>query len=1254
MLQPLRPDASKENLMTSLRLILLALVFLSGLSGRALAFEQVNQPRGPVPGRYIVKLSERADVNRLSQSLSKDERLSPVTSVPRAELQGADTWQYYYVYQHQSKSLSEAEVISVFGKENVEFVEQDYYLEWYAWPSDDLFDQQWYLYNTGQSYLGIDRISGSFNDTLAIKSGVAGEDINTSPLYDSPPVDATRVVVAIIDTGVDVLHPELEGAIWRNPGEIPGNGIDDDHNGLVDDTLGWDFSGDSADVFNPQPDNDPTDAVGHGTHIAGIVAAQPDGTGIVGIAPNAEIMAIKMFPNGLASIGAAGIVYAVSSGANVINLSWGSPFQSRILEEALGFARRNGVFVEVASGNTGQDERFYPAAIASAFTVGASNSSGEVTYFSTFGDHIDIVAPGLDILSLRAAGTDMYADSYEPGVRIIGSDSLYYLADGTSMAAPMVAGAAARIWAIRPDLSLETLENILRWGARDIVDPFGRGEDFPGPDSVSGWGFLDLHAALQLAGEGGAFIAEPIRRNRYTGDVPIKVAPVAGYDGGWALFMAPYESLDWQQIAAGESMPDDSVAYVFTLGDPEGSVRLRLTDDLGGEHITSFVHVRTRRVEITTPAQGAELRFNVGTAAYCYGPDFDSLTLSLGRMGAGSRRVFGSTGEFFDSLLYNHAVSASDTGEMILSLTGFFGGDTVADSVTVNVLSAFSAGWPQRLIGRGAVTPAMADLDNDGFNEIVLGTSAGVQVWTVQGGNVMTQPGFPVGSGEDFQCVPAIYDIDGDGFKEIIATSATGIHAFKYDGSYAAGWPVACTTGRMPYNYGYPTPVIVGLDHQRDSAIAIINKLGEVLAYRFSGEPYFFSLEGQFAMVNPRISRSWLHGGSSAQVLTADDLDGDGENELVAEYTSMRPYYGLTVFEGRTGRPKFHPTDAVVERIPQAYGFTLADLDGDGLSEVIGLGYDSSFAPFLYVKTMGNQDFPGWPKRIPACDGFIGSYPVVEDLNLDGIPEILVTFFEFDIAYLYIFNADGTPYVERPGRPEGEVLSAGVTLSTPAVANLVGDEYPEIAIRSGYILPGTGTEKLFLLDYMGEPVPGWPIETPAPRSSVFSSRQVPLVADIDGDGLVELALVSDGGQLLVWDFETSSEDGANSTRFLRDNRNSSILPSLPRPLHPPGLPPGPAQIASATQERDDQLRLVRCRHDVRDTIEAVGMVPSPGRVRLEVVDDTGLVSRSHTREVDYAGTHTFVVSAAELPDGMYTLRLRLGRTMVSQAVEVRR
>lgn len=1144
---PCNDDAMTRVIIKNL-LAFVIVGILAAVSARAA--DEPERRSGPVPGKYVVKLRPGVDPGALRRRLSKEDRMAPLTRVtPRRELRGSEVWSRYFVYQSGSGPQSQTEVTTLFGKDNVEHVEPDFLLELFSYPDDSLFEHQWYLLNTGQEYYGIDRVDGRYNDRLILKSGTAGKDIRLEVLYRDPPAETTRVVVAIVDTGIDSDHPQLAIRMWSNPDEIPGNGLDDDHNGLVDDTLGYDISGDEYDLFDPPGDNDPTDTHGHGTHLSGIVAAAEDGRGVVGVVPWAELMAVKIFPNATSAVGAAGIVYAVNAGAQAINVSWGSPFVSTVLEDALRFARQNGVFVAVAAGNFGTNDRYYPAACDSAFVVAAGNSDGFQTTWSSWGGHVDIVAPGQDMLSLRAAGTDMYEANYEPGVRIIGDDSAYYLADGTSMAAPVVVGVAALLRSLQPNLTLPDVENLLRFGATDLIDPWNEGDTLVGPDTVSGWGYLNVESTLQLFDEGGMYIIQPVLRNRYTSDLPIRIAALAGYTGSWRLdYRVGLVPDEWQTLASGAAPPVDSIAYTLTAADPQGNLYLRLTDQSGREHTISFIFVRERRAEITYPQDGDQLKYAVPIRGSVYGPDYDSLVVYARAVNAGPRRLLASSAECYDSLLYHWTASGSDTGHYVIYVFAYFGQDIAIDSVAVEVESAFASGWPQRYQGRGAITPVCCDLNRDGIKELALATSSGLYLWELRDGDAFLAEGYPASADHDLTCVPAIYDVDRDGDDEIIATSSDGIHVFTYEGDYASGWPQVCFTGRIPFGYSYPNPTVTRLGLAEDSAIVIINKIGQILAYEFNGDSYFFSMGGLFASLDPRISDSWAHGGGTSPLVTATDIDGDQLNEVVSTYTSPRPYVGLSLTDARTGRPAWGRAEHAVRRIAQPYGIGLADLDRDLRPEIVVLGFDYGFSPTLYVTTNGTEDLPGWPRALPERADWIASYPVAADLDLDGIPEILVTFFEYDIGSLYIFRADGTPYREREGRPAGEAFFDRVTFSTPMVANLLGDRYPEIIFRSGFILPGTGPERLYILDNKGEVVPGFPVDTPARSSSVMSSRYVPLVDDFDGDSLVELALVSDGGYLMVWDFEASWENGANTARFLNDNLNSAILPAPSPPL----------------------------------------------------------------------------------------------------------
>jgi subtilisin family serine protease len=1095
------------------------------------------EPSGPVPGRFIVKLKPQVKAAALQQALSQDGVFQQVSHIlAKPSIRGADVWSRYYIYASTKSDITLQTAAAAIGAENIEHIEPDYYLEFFDYPSDSLFPNQWGLLNLGQRYLGIDRREGAYNDSVVLKQGVAGKDIRIEQYYQHPPHDTAKVIVAIVDTGVDTKHPQLAGRFWKNPDEIPGNGIDDDHNGYVDDTLGYDISGDIPSITNIVGDNDPTDIIGHGTHLAGIVAASADGRGIVGIAPWAQIMPVKIRPNGTSAVGAAAIVYAVNAGAQVINCSWGTPYEALVLKDALDFARQNGVFVAIAAGNTGTNQRFYPAAFDSAFAVAAGNSSGYMTSFSTYGPQISLVAPGEDILSLRAKGTDLYASAGEPGVHIIGPDSLYYLADGTSMASPMVAGAAALMLSFRPDLNLGQLESALRMGAIDLIDPRNVGDSLPGRDTISGYGYISVANSMNMLINGGVSFVEPIRRNRYVGPVTIAFAPIAGYSGSWKLeYAVGLTSTAWTEMASGASMSADTLSFVFDHPELNGYVNLRLTDVFGNSIATNFVNVNFRQTILSTPLSGERLRYNALLHGYACGPDYDSMVVSYQTSGKVPVRLESSTAEYFDTLLFSWDISGVDTGAATIYLKGFYGPTIVTESAMVSIASAYAKGWPQSLPGRGSLSPVAGDINNDGRKEVIVGTTQGLFAFNADG---TIFDGFPLLPDKDMRCIPAIYDVDGDGVNEIICTNADGIHVFRHDGTEAPGWPVMCPTGSQ--SYGFPNPSIVHLTPHDAPAIVIVDVTGQLQAYRLNGESYFYSLQGHYAWFNPNPSTAYMYGGN---LVASADLNGDGQNEVVVSFSSTVPRSGTIVLDGRTGEPAFDRPDGHVVNAQVIYGSILADITGDSLPEVISVGYDQSLTRTIWVKTGGIYDLPGWPIQLPEMAGWRGNYPTAADLDLDGIPEIICTFFEYDIGSLYIFRADGTPYVQREGRPRGEAYRGPVTFGIPMVANVTGDEYPEIIFRGGYLMPGTGTEKIYVLDHNANLLPNWPVSTSAPISQVVSSPYAPLIDDVNGDGKVEMLLDGDSYQIFMWNLDAPSDNGRNFARLLADNLNSGILGS---------------------------------------------------------------------------------------------------------------
>lgn len=298
------------------------------------------------------------------------------------------------------------------------------------------------------------------------------------------PERATPVTVAVIDTGIDRRHPELLGALWTNPGETAER-RDADGNGFAGDVHGWNFVDNSSDV---------TDKNGHGTVVAGIIAALPgNGLGIAGINPWARIMPLKVtnHANKGGSIQLAkAILYAVDNGARVINLSVGGKGASKAVQAAIDYAARKNVLVVVASGNLGiETTEFFPGGARNTLTVAATDPDHKRAAFSNWGAGVGIAAPGVDILSLRAGGTDLLIHEkkdYKPGTAIVAKT--YYRVTGSSFAAPIVSGVASLLMSVHPTLSAEQVRRMIVHSAKDI--------DVPGKDQFTGYGLIDAAAAL--------------------------------------------------------------------------------------------------------------------------------------------------------------------------------------------------------------------------------------------------------------------------------------------------------------------------------------------------------------------------------------------------------------------------------------------------------------------------------------------------------------------------------------------------------------------------------------------------------------------------------------------------------------------------------------------------------------------------------------------------------------------------------------
>ncbi len=369
-----------------------------------------------VEGEFIVKFSEGIGSDSALASVG-GKRLQDFPTI------GAQLWQIEE--EGNNRKSIRSKLSRLRNDSRIEYVEPNYIIKLDQAPNDPYFpDKMW-----------------------ALKKIMAPE---AWAFHQSK----IKVIIAIIDTGVDYNHPDLALNMWINRGEIAGNQIDDDNNGYIDDVYGYDF-------FNGT--SDPIDDNFHGTHCAGTIAAVANNNiGIAGVTGNAQIMALK-FQNakGYGTMAAAisAIEYARKMGAKIINASWGWEAGGQALKEAIEKSKEEGILVVASAGNRQEDiddRPHYPASydLDNIISVAATEPNDKLAQFdfggSNYGQNsVDLGAPGFNIYSTVPPTLEFFDCSFQ---------GCYTSLSGTSMATPHVTGVAALLWSVQPELTYQQVK----------------------------------------------------------------------------------------------------------------------------------------------------------------------------------------------------------------------------------------------------------------------------------------------------------------------------------------------------------------------------------------------------------------------------------------------------------------------------------------------------------------------------------------------------------------------------------------------------------------------------------------------------------------------------------------------------------------------------------------------------------------------------------------------------------------------------
>jgi len=553
------------------------------------------------------------------------------------------------------------------------------------------------------------------------------------------------IIIAVIDSGVDWQHEDLTNNIWRNSDES-NNGLDTDANGFTDDIRGYDFVDISVtdyQLMGFEPiqgedytvlDNDPMDFNGHGTHVAGIVAASHNNVGVAGVCANCRIMPIragfslKYFGNeyGLLSTDAivAGIIYAADNGASIISMSFGGP-QSQATQDALEYAQGKGVVLIAAAGNsnTYRNNFAYPAAYDNVIAVASTDRGDDRSYFSNYGPWVKIAAPGSDILSTvptRIASTG-YASFY-----------------GTSMAAPFVSGVAGIVLSNRPELNADEVREVLR----QSVDQFFS-EDYAGSGRINV--FTAVNKESIIVPTATSQLDSPTYFSTLSSDFDI-TGTASGDHYVLDYGQGPYPNT-WNIIAEGDGSAAGllSTFDIDIVEDGYYTIRLTATGEGSSSALTSvFIHKNT--------LPGFPYKTMGAVPASPLVSDLDN---------DGSPEIIFESVEFFDNPYTS----------------------------TLHVLNSdgsVKAGWPKIFIRSSApATPSLGDLDRDGFIEVVYyeNNNRKLHVFDYKGEE---KPGWPQDIEDNLvsngiQQSPILSDMDADGYLDVLDARIFNDYFYIFD-----------------------------------------------------------------------------------------------------------------------------------------------------------------------------------------------------------------------------------------------------------------------------------------------------------------------------------------------------------------------------------------------------------------------------------------------------------------------------------------
>ncbi len=997
------------------------------------------------PREIIIKSDAPLRVRGKSTGVHELDQFLSSKSVKEIRKVTIPNMNYYVVYLNSEISRAEIENLRFDG---IDYIQVNNLNQFYVTPNDSHFYSQ---------------------------------ELTTIGLQDAWDIERgnENITVAVIDSGILRDHPDLQGRSRLNYGEdadgdgfvmdpITGeydpddiNGIDDDGNGFVDDICGWDFSDAPeleeialGDYF--EQDNDPTDENFHGTHVSGIICANTNNReGVAGINWNSKILPIRAGFRTLEGTGylqdddaAAAIIYAVNSGAHVINLSWGDAEYSPIIADACEYAYELGSIVVASAGNTPGPVLSYPARLSNVISVGSIGRDNDLSSFSTYGPDLDLVAPGEIILSTYSDGTRFTYDNQS----------------GTSMAAPHVAGCISLLLSRNASMSYEEVRSKLLSSCDDLGDS--------GKDDTFGYGRVNALKLLTDEATPDLKLFSPNDFAGYSSDFPI-IGTVATENFLYYTLMYSIEDvptqLDWKDIITHNNTPTEFTEEVFNdtlavfefleeLPDNDYRLRLRVTN----RDYNSYDIIRSFRLDRTAPILNPESvflypRYDAENMNYFLQALYsEKVVLNVVCRDSNTDITYSAMSTYPDEL--QTVKLPNDMPESLylfeITATNSCGISSTNQYMSlVNYNSASINGWNRKEIGEGIVAiPKAIDYNGNGLPEVVgmhliensyndvniyeIGDSLTIQhsfntqFWPYDLGNANESGIEVIGLNLDTMYLhetfgSATYPLNspswtesgsaGGYFKDIDLDGIDELFILKNDSSERI-WDI-----KKYENDTYETVQRLRNNSQTDQRNSFVPNIAvgrldfdnrvDILTADTEGDIMIYEYTESETSITP--AWSFKFAVANTYYMETGDFTGDGTQEFVVAgynddpYNSNNNFWYVEMFDS-IGDNQYEPVSRVMfDRKQSKNSIKVADVDGDGNVELI-LG----FSPDLYIVDYLNDELtPIWHGE---CSWTYRIVPIISDESVS----LLVNDTDSDENIVSVLYTRDDQYVENIPVPQ--------------------------------------------------------------------------------------------------------------------------------------------------------------------------------------------------------------------------------------------